>query len=197
MRRSLELARRRIGRRPEAAVDATGLESRRVSRYYVVRCGRRHARYVYVKLTVVCHTTTHLYAAAVVSVGPSNDSPQFRPAMIQAAGVIRWDRVLADAGYDGEHNHALCRETLGIRSTVIALNPRRDGRIWPKERYRRQMRRRFHRRVYANRAQVESATSRDKRLLGCELRARKSDSQTAECQIRVLTHNIMILRRSA
>ena len=66
-------------------MDTGGLESRRVSRYYVVRCGRRHARYVYVKLTVACHTGTHLFAAAVVSTGPSNDSPQFRPAMLQAA----------------------------------------------------------------------------------------------------------------
>jgi hypothetical protein len=44
--------------------------------------------------------------------GPSQDSPQFTPAMKQAAELIDFDRVLADAGYDAEHNHVLCRETL-------------------------------------------------------------------------------------
>jgi hypothetical protein len=41
-------------------------------------------------------------------------------------------RLLGDSGYDGEqHYHALAREELGIRSTVIKLNPRDSGRRWP------------------------------------------------------------------
>lgn len=40
---------------------------------------------------------------------------------------MHWDRVLADTTFDGEHNHGLCRERPGIRSTVIPVN-RRTGR---------------------------------------------------------------------
>jgi hypothetical protein len=59
----------------------------------------------------------------------------------QAAALLALDTALADAGYDAEHNHRLCREELGMRRSVIALNPRNTGRRWPKTPYRRAMRR--------------------------------------------------------
>lgn len=114
--------------------------------------------------------------------------------MNQARSLMPFDRLLADAGYDAEHNHRLCRERLGIRSTVIPIN-RRRGRKWPKSKYRRQMKRRFFKRVYGQRWQVESAISRNKRRLGAELRARRWPSQKEECLYRVLSHNLMILLR--
>ncbi len=182
-----------IDERPEAAVDATGLETQHASSYYVQRKGyKRFRRKRWPKLTVVCHTATHLFAGLVVSRGPSNDSPQFPEAVRQAAANMAFDRLLADAAYDAEHNHRLCREELGIRSTVIALNARRGSKA-PSTKYRAQMQRRFHRRLYGNRWQVESAISRNKRLLGPCLRARNDDSQDRESVLRVLTHNLMIL----
>src|SRR6476646_828498 len=107
----------------------------------------------------------------------------------KAALLIRWDRVLGDAAYDSEENHRLRREDLKVRSTVIALNRRRQGRKWPKSKYRRQM----NRRKYGQRWQAESAFSRHKRLLGSALRGRSDASRERECHLRVLTHNLMIL----
>jgi transposase len=115
--------------------------------------------------------------------------------------VVRWDRVLGDAAFDSEENHRLCREDLGVRSTVIPLNRRNRGRKWPKTRYRRQMVKRFrkrpkgsrHKRVYGQRWQAESAFSRHKRLLGSALRGKSDASRERECYLRVLTHNIMLL----
>lgn len=182
-----------IDRHPQIAVDATGLESRHVSRYYVWRRGyKRFGRRQWPKLTVACHTHTHLLPGAFVSWGPSQDSPQFAPVLRQAATKARWDQVLGDAAYDAEHNHVLCRDILGIRSTVIPAR-RRNSLKWPKAKYRRQMKKRFFRRIYGQRWQVESAFSRHKRLLGAYLRSRKESSQFNECLLRVLTHNLMIL----
>jgi hypothetical protein len=181
--------------RPRAAVDATGLETRHASLYFVRRTGyRRFLRRHWPKLTLVCHTATHLLAAAVVTDGPSQDSPQFPAALRQAARHFLMDTLLGDAAYDAEHNHRLAREEFGVRSTVIRLNRRRSGRQWPKTRYRGQMRRRFHRRVYRERSQAESAISRHKRRLGARLRARTSAAQERECLVRVITHDLMILR---
>src|SRR5213594_2451469 len=137
---------RLIGKAPEAIVDATGLESRHVSRYFVWRRGKRHhTRMRWPKLTVACHRQSHLLVGAFVSLGPSQDSPQFKPTMRQASQNVRFSRVMGDAAYDAEHNHSLCRDELGIRSTVIPIN-RRRGRKWPKTRYRRQMKVRFFKR---------------------------------------------------
>jgi hypothetical protein len=182
-----------IGERPEAAVDATGLESRHTSRYFFKRAGRRLSAQSWVKLTVACDTASHFFTAATVTLGPSNDSPQFRPILHQACLVVSWDRVLGDAAFDSEENHRLAREDLGIRSTAIPLNRRNRGRKWPKTKYRRQMKRRFPRRKYGQRWQVESAFSRHKRRLGSALSSRSEAARERESRLRVLTHNLMLL----
>ena len=182
-----------INERPEAAIDATGLDSQHTSRYYFARSGKKHSARLWTKLTVVCHTGSHFFPSATVSTGPSNDGPQFAPALKKASIAVSWDRVLADAAFDSEDNHRLCREDLGIRSTVIPINRRNQGRRWPKTKYRRQMKRRFHRRKYGQRWQAESAFSRHKRLLGPALRGRSDATRERECFLRVLTHDIMLL----
>ena len=181
------------------------MEGRYTSRYFVLRQGKRHRSRRYTKLTVACHTQSHLLASAVVSTGPSNDSPQFPEAVVAARRHAAWDRLLADAAFDAEHHHRLCREGLGIRSTVIPLDRRGRGRQWPKTKYRRQMVKRFrkrrrgarHHRVYGQRWQVESAFSRHKRLLGSALRSRSDAARERECFLRVFTHNVMILAAAA
>jgi hypothetical protein len=59
------------------------------------------------------------------------------------------------------------------------------------------MKRRFPKRIYGNRWQVESVISRHKRLLGSALRSRNYAAQKRECLLRVLTHDLMILKRVA
>ena len=175
---------------------AIGLESRHISQHYVRRKGyKRFLRYHWPKVTVVCHIKTHLFAACIVTRGPSNDSPQFAPAVIQASRFVHFKRLLADAGYDGEHNHRLCREELGIDETVIALN-RRRSRKWPKGIYRRQMKEHFVKELYNQRWQIESAISQNKHIFGSALRARTKQSREHECFLRILTHNLMIIRRA-
>ena len=182
-------------------MDGTGLESRHTSRYFFKRAGRKHSSRLWTKLTVACDTKSHFFAGATVTTGPSNDSPQFRPAMAQASLVVTWDRVLADTAFDAEEHHRYAREDLGVRSTVIPLNPRGNGSKFPSTRYRGQMVRRFrpkpdgsrHKRVYGQRWQVESAFSRHKRRLGSALGARSEASREREGQLRVLTHNLMLL----
>lgn len=177
------------------------MESRHTSRYFFKRAGRKHNSRLWTKLTVACETSSHFLVGASVSLGPSNDSPQLRPVMTQATLAAGYDRVLADAAFDSEEGHRFCREDLGVRSTVIPLNRRNQGRKWPKTRYRRQMVRRFrkkpkgsrHRRVYGQRWQAESAFSRHKRLLGSALRGKSDASRERECYLRVLTHNLMLL----
>jgi transposase len=186
-----------IKNRPIGAIDATGLESRHVSRYYVDRKGyHRFLRRPWPKVTTVCDIYSHLFACCIVTRGPSNDSPEFKPALLQASRHVQFAVILADAAYDGEHNHRLCREELKIRRTYIALNKRR-GRKWPKSYYRRQMKIQFDKELFNQRWQVESAFSQHKRLLGSALRGRTQHSRKCECLMRTLTHNLMIIRRAA
>ncbi len=183
-----------------AAVDSTGYDGRPVSGYFVRRCGRRGTQRRWPKLTAVVDTRTHLLLAASVARGPRQDAPQLLPAVRRAVRNTPIDTLLADAGYDAEANHATCREELGVRSTVIALN-RRGSRKWPRAKYRRQMVRRFRkrprhvrsRRVYARRAQAESVFSRAKRRLGATVAAVRWAHQKTEILLKAFAHNVMLL----
>ncbi len=142
-------------------MDATGLETRHVSAYFGMRRadGKGHRQRAWPKLTAVVHARSRLILGAAPGVGPSQDSPDSAPAMRQAAGLVAIDTALADAGYDAEHNHRLCREDLGVRRTVIRLNRRNTGRRWPKTPYRRAMRKRFERALYNQRWHAEMVWS--------------------------------------
>jgi hypothetical protein len=136
-----------INASPTAAVDATGLETRHVSEHFGKRRGdgkrSAHRQRAWPKLTAVLQTYSHLIIGAVTGIGPSQDSPDVTPVtpvMRQASSIMAFDTVLADTGFDAEHNHRLCREELGVTRSVIALNRRNMGRRWPKTLYRRALR---------------------------------------------------------
>lgn len=162
--------------RSRVAIDATGLESRHISRYYVWRQGEpRHQRFHWPKLTVVCDIKSHFWTGAYICMGPCQDSPQLPLAVWQAALNHPIDELLGDKGYDAEHNHRLCREEVGIRSTLIPVRRKSAlsmKRTWPTTPYRREMKRRIRHSDFGQRWQVESAFSRHKRRLGASLRAR-------------------------
>ena len=186
-----------IDGRAELSVDATGFESGHVSAHYRHRCGGAVGRKKrkWPKLTAVVHTATHLIAGTCTSRGPSQDSPQLPEALRQAAANVKPYRVLADKGYDAEHNHELARE-LGAKSTAIPLNPRNHAGLVPKTPHRRRMHRAFPRIKYRQRAQSESVFSRTKRTLGSALSTPTHHSQNREMRLLTFTHNLMILRPS-
>lgn len=178
----------------QASIDSTGLESRFVSRHFLMRQGKRTSQYRrWTKLTIVADNGTHLIAAADISLGPSNDSISLPQAVRQAVEHIPIDCLLADAGYDAESNHVICRNELAIQSTVIPVNcrSRKQGRTTGY--YRNQMKQDFPATIFGQRWQVESVFSRFKRKLGYALRATTEQSRATECFVRVLTYNLMIL----
>jgi len=194
-----------ISDKPEGVADATGLSADGRSSYYAhklqrskgsTKKGSKSTRYPitkWPKINAIADTHSHMFIAATISEGPSHDSPELPALLKQAAGRVKFDRLLADAGYDSEAHHRLARQDHGIRSTVIALNKRNQGQKWPQTKYRRQMKQAFHVVIYGNRWQIESIWSRHKRRLGWVLSSKSVLGQISECQNRIVTHNLMLL----
>jgi len=181
-----------IAEASDVSVDATGLESRHISRHFLRRQSRMKRYRRYPKLTAACDNASHLIAGVDLSLGPCNDAPGFEPAIRQAAEHLSLRRVMADAAYDSEALHVLCRKELGAQTTAIPINLRGwDGE--PTSPYRRLMHRRFPRRIFGQRWQSESVFSRFKRRLGEALTARSHTRRHQEALLRVLTYNLMIL----
>lgn len=182
-----------------AAVDSTGLESRHVSPHYLRRRGRsaRTRRYTrYPKLDAACDTRSRLILAARPGRGPGADGPALRPLLRRATRRARIGHLVGDAGYDAEAHHRLARDRYGIRTTIPPKRGR-PGSKPPTGRYRRLMATRFNRRRYRRRRQVETVFSMIKRRQGAAVAGRGYHSRCRDVNLKVLTHNVMILWRAA
>jgi hypothetical protein len=194
---------RRNGQLPRktrlAVIDSTGLETRHSSHYFTRRCGRHsaHTKLKYPKLSLICDARSHLVLGLVVDRGPKPDPCEFERTLTDALRRQPIQTLVGDAGYDSEKAHRWCREQLGIRSIIppaISGRRRLDGR--PRRmrgHYRRKLRRRFPKKTYGQRWQIETVFSMLKRLMGSALRARSYHSQCREIVLRVITLNLMIL----
>jgi len=98
--------------------------------------------------------------------------------------------VLADAEFDSERNHLHVREVIGADSIIPAKRGKAD---WKIKGVRAQMRRRFPRRRYSQRAQVESVFSAVKRKLSAKAPGRSSETQRTQAMLLGLAYNIYVL----
>jgi hypothetical protein len=147
------------------------------------------------KLAVAVDAGCHLILAVRTRLGNGSDSPDFAPLLRQASRRAGVAVVVADAGYDGEHNHRLAREDLGVRS-LIPPSVGRPTTKPPGGRWRRHMAKRLKQKTgkkqYGQRAQSETTHSMIKRNQSSALRSRTPERQKKEMMLRALVHNIAL-----
>lgn len=168
----------------EVAVDSTALETTNASMHFS-RKQRRHNGPV-VKLSVVVVCGLILPAALTASFGRSSDLTQAYELVRRASERAPITRLYADAGYESETLHVLCRDELGIASFIPPVPRTKDGTI--RTRYRARMRRLP--RSYKRRSHAESFFSAMKRTTGSCLRARSPRTLLTEAAFKVLGYAI-------
>ena len=178
---------RKEGRKAAVAIDSTGLEPTTASAHYVSRTGRKRSKYLKVSVSIVCGSLLPL--GLVLDWGPNNDKCQAFELLektFEAAGEHLPARLLADAGYDADWLHGVCREVWGVKSWIKAVVHRSDGTLGGT--YRPKMNARaLKRNGYGQRWHIESFISGLKRFCGCALTARKELSQRHEAALRLLS----------
>jgi hypothetical protein len=178
-----------------AAVDSTGMETRHVSRYFSDRRGCHYRRYP--KVSVVVDVSTHLFLGCVIDRGPLPDTIEFQQVVAQAHRRQPFKSLLGDVGYDAEKFHHYLYRRLG----TVGIIPPRRGRAAGKSPahirgyFRRILAESWPIAEYGQRWQVETSFSMLKRLLGSALRAHRAKALNREIFLRVLTINLMIIRR--
>ena len=195
----------------QAAADSTGFESGHRSPYFVRRRqrGQKHAKnplyqtatYTrFPKLTYLIDCATHQALALLTGRGPKSDVDELGPLLAKLPRGVTILKLLADAGFDSEPNHELCRNEHGIASLMPATHgrPPKNGKrlsgYW-RRRMKTLLRTKRGRRKsgYTQRWQAETTPSMIKRNLTDELAARSYHAQNRELRWVVITHNIMIL----
>jgi hypothetical protein len=140
-----------------------------------------------------------MYFWSVANQGPYPDHREFEPAVTKAYALQPFGQLLADAGYESEAAHQLCRERLGVIS-IIPTTYRGRSRLDGRQRvmtgdYRKRLHRRFPKKAFGQRWQAESAFSQDKRRFGSAVAGRTYHSRCRNLRLRVLVHNAAIIRR--
>ena len=183
---------------PLAAIDSTGLESHHISPYFVRQREHRSERgqtsqYTrFPKLGVLIDCSNHFILGYLTDQGPKPDVQDLEPTLKQTSASIRIEWLTADAGYDSESNHRLCREERNIKTLIPAKHGRPTTKP-AKGRYRRRMQTHFDHKKYGQRWQAETVMSMIKRNLGIATTGRSYWSRRRDLMLIVLTHNIMIL----
>jgi len=169
----------------EAAIDSTGMETTAASAHFQSRSGK--SRQKYVKLSVCVLVGSLLPAGVVASWGPSNDKQQVQELIERSAESVTPKRLFADAGYDAEWVHELCRDHWGTESVIKPAVHRADGGINGK--YRSKMTAEtLKKKKYGRRWSVESFMSALKRTTGSMLSARSERALFTEATLRVLAY---------
>jgi len=186
-----EIGRRAAAHTPAqpAAMDATGMALTTASDYFRTRKGGQVRKWVKISTLVLCGSLLPL--GLVVELGAVNDKPHARVLLAQAQAVAQPTHLYADAGYDSEALHALCREQWGVESVIKPVQRRADGQRGG--RWRAQMSPEYLRAAgYGRRWAAESFFSGLKRTMGGALQARHPRQMVAEATFRVLAY---VLRR--
>ncbi|MBS0208874.1 MAG: transposase [Planctomycetes bacterium] len=193
---------RKLKRVQLAAIDCSGFEAHRVSHYFVRRrardgktTGKWHTTTYrrFPKIALVCDCHSHLILSATTHQGPAPDFDCWDATVDQARRRLRINKLLADAGFDAEWIHQAARIVYGMRTLIPAKHGRPTDKP-PRGYFRRRMARRFDRKTYRQRAQVETVFSMLKRRLGSAVNAHHYWSQCRALLLKAITHNLMILR---
>ena len=181
-----------------AAADSTGFMLDRASRYFIRRRSRAPDGWQtttyrrFAKLGIIVDCDTHLILATHRGLGPRTDVDQLQPMLEGICGNVVLERLLADGGFDSQHNHRLLREERGIESMIPAVHGRPTETL-PTNRWRFLMATAFDHELYGQRWQVETVMFMLKRHQGAALTARRYHRRRREMGLMAITHNIMIV----
>jgi len=180
---------RKLGTKGSAvAIDSTGLELTGASAHYVSRSGQVRTKYLKASLAVVCGMLLPL--GVVLDTGPNSDKCQAFELLDKSLGAAGPDlpaKLLADAGYDADWIHEVCRGLWGVHSVIRPVVRRANGTLGGC--YRPEMTaRELKRHGYSRRWHIESFISGLKRFCGPTLTARTERCRRHETIIRILAY---------
>ena len=144
------------------------------------------------KLGIIVDCDIHLILSIYCSTGPRPDVDELKPLLENMCTNAVPELLVADGGYDSQHNHRLLREVYGIESLIPAVHGRPTDAL-PTDRWRWLMAVNFDEETYGQRWQVETVMSMIKQHLGSSISARTDGTRHREMALMAITHNILIV----
>jgi hypothetical protein len=138
------------------------------------------------KWTVAVDIPRRLILAELARRGPTHGCAKLRPLLKVAGQHVRIDLVLADGEFDSERNHQYIRRVMGAFSVIHA---KRGKPTWKIKGVRGEMRAQFPKKLYGQRALVESVVSAVKRKLSARAPGRSVRMQRKQALLMGLAYD--------
>jgi hypothetical protein len=180
------------GDQASVAMDATGMEVTNASAHFISRAGRQRRKWQKLSVMVVCGALLPL--GLVLDWGPCNDKRQAFELMQKSfdaaedAGQLP-KQLYADAGYDADWVHGVCREVWEVDSFIKPACHKADGSLggaWRSNMTQETL----EKAQYGKRWHIEAFFSGLKRMTGSSLTARNEGNLAKEAIFRVLAYTL-------
>ena len=150
------------------------------------------------KLHVCCTKNSKVITCAIATKGTTHDSPPFKKLIsTPLKNGFKIKTLLADAGYSGKNNYALCQE-LGIFNVFIdfkknASLKRAKSSIWKEKLKLYKEQKEIWNETYRFRVLIEGVFSAIKKKNLNYLRSKKENAMDVEVLLKALVYNLTII----
>lgn len=183
------------------AVDSSGFSTSSYVRWFDVKYGKDEDWHDWVKMHLMCGTSTHIVTSVELSRARSHDSPYYRPLVeATAKSGFNMQEISADKGYTSAAN---LKTSVDVGATPYILfkanvtaNTNKGNELWSKLFHFYNLHREEFLTHYHKRSNVETVFSMIKARFGERLRCKTATAQVNEALCKVLCHNICCLVQS-
>ncbi|HZI19953.1 MAG TPA: transposase [Pyrinomonadaceae bacterium] len=156
----------------------------------------------WIKINIMCGTTTNVVTAVEISEKYRNDSPYFKPLLETTARNFKMREVSADKGYDSFNNRALALANGAIPYIPFRggekrqPSPSNKGELWKRMYHFYAYNTERFMQSYHKRSNVETTFHMIKAKFGDSVRSKTEQAQVNEALCKILCHNICCLIQS-
>jgi len=181
------------------ATDSSGFSTTRFVRWFDVKYGKDEDWHDWIKMHLMCGTTTHIVTSVELSHARTHDSPYFKPLVEQTARAgFTMKEISADKGYISADNLQTAVDHgaapyIPFKNNVTG---KRGSELWRKLFHYYSFKREEFLVHYNRRSNVETTFSMIKAKCGERLRCKTETAQINEALCKVLCHTLCVVIQS-
>jgi transposase len=181
------------------AVDSSGFSTTRFVRWFDVKYGKDEDWHDWIKMHLMCGTSTHIVTSVELSRARSHDSLYYKPLVDGTAkSGFNMREISADKGYISADNLHTTTEHGATPYIPFKTNVKgkRGDDLWKKLFHFYSFKREEFLAHYHKRSNVETTFSMIKAKFGERLRCKTETAQINEALCKVLCHNLCVVIQS-
>ncbi len=180
------------------AVDSSGFSTTSYVRWFDVKYGKDEDWHDWIKMHLMCGTSTHIVTSVELSRARSHDSPYYKPLVdATAKSGFNMQEVSADKAYISADNLRTTTEHGATPYIPFKTNATGKGdELWKKLFHFYNYKREEFLMHYHKRSNVETTFSMIKAKFGERLRCKTETAQINEALCKVLCHNLCVVIQS-